>query len=428
MAKKNKLVLPITIALIIIVIGVIAGFNSRGTSFYDSKTSALSVSGFIDEGLVKVIDGGVIDNSYMSSLSFVDPLKDCDIKSKYRANYEEGVRLNGDIILHYGAGCGVGERIVMYACTGSSGNSGTCYRLFDDDYVKDYSADNINLNIECGKGVSDGITNCYDRSWYTERINNRYVGYNCLSCDDEVSDPSIALKSVVVSPKQVVVGEEFVITGTAKISGGSVHNAVIETGVDFYGKTMSLSIINLDSDAGACGDDSTVGVKFNADMGDTINFKLTDVSYKLGTFRVPVYAVKGCIGEIGVNNQVIYDREDIVIDVIEKPDMPEPEPDPNIPDIEPDPEEPGFDTLITCYWCVDGVMDYSDEIIGEECPVGTSSETLDCGGIIEQDTYPGNPDAILKEKELYEETWFMLLIAGVVIVLIVLGSIILKKK
>src|SRR3990167_4426416 len=160
------------------------------------------------EELQLVVDGGkkVYEGNIpllYQTLSFVSP-SNYPFTFQFRADYKEGIKTDGTLVTKYGASCAVGDYIIMYACTGPSSSPGTCYRLFGDDYLKTGTNDLINLRIECGEGATDGIYDCYQRNWYTQRIDNRYVGYDCTKPSTpqqmyECVDTDVATMSLIQS-------------------------------------------------------------------------------------------------------------------------------------------------------------------------------------------------------------------------------------
>lgn len=91
------------------------------------------------------------------------------------------------------------------------------------------------------------------------------------------------------------VGQYYEVTGKAYYYGGpQLFGAVIETGESFYGIPL---IASYSGTGGVCGDDLTVGVKFNINPGEWIAFKLRDKATRLGRFGVMIGGFTGCGGE-----------------------------------------------------------------------------------------------------------------------------------
>ena len=110
-------------------------------------------------------------------LAFEDPMS-CEIVGEFRADYKEGVRDSGVRVTLYGANCAVGERIVLLACEQKSGTyNNYCYRLFQHDYLKEDTDDRIDLSTACSG-------DCYAEQWYVNDISNKFVGYDCIDCND----------------------------------------------------------------------------------------------------------------------------------------------------------------------------------------------------------------------------------------------------
>ncbi len=384
---KKYWIIPIIIVVALIITAVILGRQQVSFSI-SNENQPDTITTFNDEGLISVEDGGIIETS--NPLAFINP-SSCPTTNQFRANDKEGLN-GGTTVYGYGSKCSVGERIIMYACSGPSNNPGSCNRLFDDDYVKISSNDRINLLLECGAGANDGITNCYQRSWYTNRINNKYVGYDCISCNSNPEVGSVKILNVEANPSTVIVGEPFIISGELKIIGGDVHNAVVESGTSFYGNSNPLSIT---SSVGVCGDDLTVGARFNGDQGETISFELTDTVYTTGNYEVPVYVVSNCHNEGG--NEV-YDTKTFNVNIIAD-------------ETTPPPEEPL--ELITCYWCEGEALIVNTESIGPLCPIGTSPNTLTCTDLEIREDNPGPPP----EDSILTKPWF---IAGSISLAIIL--------
>ena len=136
----------------------------------------------VDEGLVLVTsnDGVIVEDDSSSDIFSFIQSKECLRLEQYRADYKAGVRESGTVLRTYGKQCNVNERIELVSCYYPGNvNGNTCFELFGDDWLKTSDSDRLNLNTACDGG------DCYSQSWYLEAIENRYIGYNCVLCDDE---------------------------------------------------------------------------------------------------------------------------------------------------------------------------------------------------------------------------------------------------
>lgn len=92
----------------------------------------------------------------------------------------------------------------------------------------------------------------------------------------------------------VIQGENYQITGAINIVG-ECKDCVVESGVDYYGQSFSVTTR---SSTGACGDDLTVGSKFSA-KNEPVIFTLVDkVNRNPGRYKIPVYVFTGCGGTL----------------------------------------------------------------------------------------------------------------------------------
>jgi len=97
-----------------------------------------------------------------------------DVSVSYRADYTDGVNSAGNQINSYGGRCQVGDFIQLVAC--DYPNSGqNCYNIFQEVWQKTTSEDSLSVRTACAGG------DCYKYSWYQDIINDRYVGYDCLT-------------------------------------------------------------------------------------------------------------------------------------------------------------------------------------------------------------------------------------------------------
>lgn len=203
--------------------------------------------------------------------------------------------------------------------------------------------------------------------------------YSCNSCVDgacdgsfvgpqederiEVVEKDLSINVYDVSaPSSALLDEKFVVKGKLSISG-ICNGCVVETGTDFSGQPLALSSLG----EGACGDDSTVGVKFNGE-NEVLEFYLADKSSQEGTFRVPVVAYDRCGG-------VVLDREYFTIDIFAPIIDEAPSDDGSSSSGESDSGET-IDT-IDCFVCV-GDTPVPKTLEGTSCPQGTSSVVPDC--------------------------------------------------
>ena len=94
---------------------------------------------------------------------------------------------------------------------------------------------------------------------------------------------------------KLVQGEKYYVEGKAYIQG-KCEGCVIETGQAYYG--TPLTIVNTEEVVGACEDDLTAGVKFNAE-NQWIAFKIYDIAELSGKYSVKIGAYKGCYADVG---------------------------------------------------------------------------------------------------------------------------------
>lgn len=174
--------------------------------------------------------------------------------------------------------------------TGGSYQSKTCYT---------YSL----VNNQCSVSAQNS---------YRAVCNTGYVAASSSSCVPQTTTPPPTTPPVtpppttpttlavdiqtVNAPASVIAGQTFSISGSAKVTGGTASNAVIESGINYYGVGSSTqSVLTLTSAVGACGDDQTVGVKFSGQTNDIVNFQLVDKAPTTpGSYRVRVVAVDRC--------------------------------------------------------------------------------------------------------------------------------------
>lgn len=111
--------------------------------------------------------------------------------------------------------------------------------------------------------------------------------------------------------EDVIAGQLYTIEGDAKITG-SCKGCVIETGINYAPYTQALSLVS--ESKGACGDDQTVGVKFDA-SNEIVHFVLKEkANVKAGKYVVDMGAYNGCYLELQALGQ-----SSITLDIISNP-------------------------------------------------------------------------------------------------------------
>lgn len=184
---------------------------------------------------------------------------------------------------------------------------------------------------------------------------------------EEPGELEMTLDDLEVSPTTVEVGDPFTISGRAHIEG-ECDDCIIETGLQFYGQALALT-----SSDGACGDQLTVGVKFDAE-DEWVNFELTDIATRSpDQYRVTVIGASGCHQQGGYE----LDRGTVTLTVVEASGTPDdPGDDPEEPGDDPeDPEDPDDPYQETCYSCEGGqAMEETLTLYpGDSCPLGSVS-------------------------------------------------------
>lgn len=202
----------------------------------------------------------------------------------------------------------------------------------------------------------------------------------------------------------VIEGDSYTVTGTIKV-GGECVGCVVETGVQEYGTQFSTIT---SSYTGACGDDKTVGAKFNL-KDNSASFALKDkANVDAGNYRVNVYVTSGC------GQGKILDTESFVLTVKAEEETPE---EPETP-TKPGQELDGYGCLIDSQeWCSslqscvaigsDCVDDNVPEIVPPTCDNTENSEGCDvptdcltCGNVC-----PSSCNTIPTELPWYEKFW-----------------------
>lgn len=171
-------------------------------------------------------------------------------------------------------------------------------------------------------------------------------------CQQTVVEPKISIQSVVVENNgNLVSGENYEIVGVAYVEG-TCNGCVIETGLNEYGQSFSVA---QSSTGGACGDDRTVGIRFNA-KDEYVRFTLRDTATQSGRYRVPVYASNGCYNDLGSQTKLLDTQYFNVL--VEDPYVP--------------PKQ------TTCYGCV-GTEPITQVVIGDvACPSGYYTQEISC--------------------------------------------------
>lgn len=253
----------------------------------------------------------------------------------------------------------------------------------DSDGGKDYTEKGtVTFSIDGDTTkVSDSCDGKVLQEIYCDSDNSvASVTRDCASCSNgacEVfgpaapgaSDPKITLKNIKVSPEgALVASQKYTVTGEAVISG-TCSNCVIETGQTYYGQALSV----LSSSKGACGDDQTKGIKFNA-KDQTIEFSITDVAKKTGKFSVEIAAYNGCYNEVGESSKKLASKTYTLNILASAPEGK------SSSDASGDSTQEGGDSSsneMTCYFCRGG--DMFTGVYDSECAEGTFPNAVECG-------------------------------------------------
>ena len=258
---------------------------------------------------------------------------------------------------------------------------------FQNYWVNDKSFDYSYACYDCQVSVVDDFepgcltkdkTDCVKKSdsscgtWYGyEKVCLQHVQESSNDDSSSSSDPvKITLKDIrVTNGGDLTLNQKYTVSGKAYIDG-ECDDCVIETGQGYYGQALALT-----SSKGACGDDNTVGIKFDA-KNEWIEFKLYDIATKKGKFSVEIGAYNGCYVDLKDDVRKL-DGEKYTIEVVEA-SSDEPEVD----------DDQSND--VTCYFCM------SDELMSgtydNSCPDGTFEDEIECGAPSEPDC-TNDPDS-----------------------------------
>ena len=195
----------------------------------------------------------------------------------------------------------------------------------------------------------------------------------------DVLDNGYTFSNLGVDKTDITLGENYVIIGSVKIPQDCT-NCVIESGVDYYGKLLSV----LSSSKGACGDDQTVGTKFTAKAGSVVNFKFTDSSRNKtpGRYDVIVKVYNGCYKDFqnGEGFKELNSNSAGVISISPKPvqDFCTANPTDKGCICKANPSDASCGNAITCGKCDNGKL-VTESIVGN-CPTGerTGMKDSDC--------------------------------------------------
>lgn len=241
--------------------------------------------------------------------------------------------------------------------------------------VTDACADNTRVQeIYCDKdnSVASEVKNCAGQCVNGACVDSSQGGSSESSQEEELK---ITLSDIeVTNGGDLTLNQEYTITGKASIKG-TCDGCVIETGQGYYGQALSLAPIT--SSSGACGDEKTTGIKFDA-TDRNIAFQITDIASKEGTYRVKIGAYLGCFKDVG-ENQKELDSKTYQLTIT----SPEGE--------EEQDDDAGND--VTCYYCEGS--DLRTAIYDNSCEDGTLEEEVMCAQEGEEpSTYcTNNPDA-----------------------------------
>lgn len=130
--------------------------------------------------------------------------------------------------------------------------------------------------------------------------------------ESTADEDAIDIELAETTKDEYEVGEIVTVVGYADINE-DVNDAVIETSLEYveYVDFQPFAISAVSKvDKGVCGDDITTGVKFDADEGDRIAFKLKMTAKEAGEYRIKVVAATGC-GQ-GITDSYRVDKFSIV--------------------------------------------------------------------------------------------------------------------
>ena len=269
---------------------------------------------------------------------------------------------------------------------------------FQNYWVNDKSFDYSYACYDCQVSVVDDFepgcltkdkTDCVKKSdsscgtWYGyEKVCLQHVQESSNDDSSSSSDPvKITLNDIrVTNDGDLTLNQKYTVSGKAYIDG-ECDDCVIETGQGYYGTKQSFSIFSNEEDNNACGDDLTVGIKFDAE-DEWIDFKIYDIATKKGIYEVEIGAYNGCYKDLEDETRKL-DSEKYTIEVVEA-SSDEPEVD----------DDQSND--VTCYFCM------SDELMSgtydDSCPDGTFEDEIECGAPSEPDC-TNDPDSEACNKE-----------------------------
>lgn len=263
---------------------------------------------------------------------------------------------------------------------------------FQNYWVNDKSFDYSYACYDCQVSIVDDYepgcltkdkTDCVKKSdsscgtWYGyEKVCLQYVEEGS-STDDSDAPVKITLKDIkVTNGGDLTVNQKYTVSGKAYIDG-ECDGCVIETGQGYYGtKSSALSIFSNEVNQNACGDDLTVGIKFDA-KNELIEFKLYDIATKKGKYSVEIGAYNGCYVDLKDDLRKL-DSEKFSIEVTE------PQIDSDL-DVDDDQSND-----VTCYFCRGS--DLMSGTYDNSCPDGTSDSEIECGAPSEPDC-TNDPDS-----------------------------------
>jgi len=199
--------------------------------------------------------------------------------------------------VEYGGSCNKGEYIRLVACD----KSGTiCDQVFDDFYKVEYSSDRLKISKECDKladGSTDGITDCNDRAWFRNKVYDKYVGYDCMVCEEEEEPMDAKIISYNI-PDESIYGDTITVTANIKfLADGKYY---VESGLDEPSQTfsvvdMSRALSQCDASPQYDGRWVYVGDGYGLQAGDTEQYTFRFKDYGLvADYRVDLVVTNGC--------------------------------------------------------------------------------------------------------------------------------------
>lgn len=363
--------------IIIVMVMLCLVISLVSAEMYDGKDTGELAEPY--KANLKVVNGVFTRPTFFEALfggqsfNFVDKqmtsLADYDCTYTHSSNKIYWSR-NSD--LQSGAVCDNGQFIVYF-------NNDISHELFDELWWKKTTTDLPNfLNYDVKHYFGDGMFysyHCYDcnfpnieDSFEKGCLSNdktECVGVTDPKCDDtywygfeseclkHITRPAMYDITITESPEEVKVNEIYKVKGYLEVTNGDLSDAIIESGINYYGSvfTQPFTIID-ESNKGQCGNDLTIGVKFNAIGNNRFYFTLTDnARVDLGTYKVPVYFFDKCAG-------TVLSQDTYSVKVV-KEDVPPPNDE------------------VTCYWCEDGTLQ-TKTYSAVNCPEGQSTERVSC--------------------------------------------------